>query len=778
MNTRTCITLGLLLAVLLTGAVTVFAVDAQGLRASMGPEGLTSLVYQGSEFLVKRPAQFSATFVTPDGKEQKAGDGADAVKTVNGGVITRTYPAMTIVTALALEKDILHMTVTFRNTGANSCTQVTFQPFTLQFPRRPDGGRWKWGYQNATTNTGMPGIVEAASSAWKVLACVDDIERPITFGFDGNYGNSTLNPVLIQTMKSEPLKPGEERTYHFSLRFAPGGADTFALARDLYDKFAKVYPYKLKWTDRRPIGELMLCNSATHFATNPRGWFNDPKLDVTTEEGRKDFHDRLMKSADTCIGIMKEVNAQGMIFWDLEGEEMPHAITYLGDPRILPKAAPEMDACADEFFQKFRAAGLKVGVCIRPSRIIANDNGGWAHLQTDDAVAEMSDKIAYAKKRWGCTIFYMDTNVRWEKGMWSGDSQLLPASDLYELTRRHPDVLIFPEFGTFGYWSCTMPYGELRGGNTGTSDLLRAVYPSAGSTITIADGDYFGNYDALLAQAVHGDIQLYRTWFGDSVNLYVKYLYREAGYLRAAAARQTQRSMTLELALQQADPQVRYTALLEVKPGDKKAAALLVQAVATERDWVVQRKMITLLGASADQAAVPVLATFVRDNALNQDYFAAAALGQLGPLATSTLAPLAADKDPRIVARALQALSAYTDEKALPAILPLVDNSNAQVHLQAIRALGAYHTDAVVEKLIAQLQSDDPNTLLAACAALGRVKDRRALTPLVETIERAAGKLRNNTVRAAAGDALEAITDKQFGPYEQNWRRVLDSGQL
>jgi HEAT repeat protein len=161
------------------------------------------------------------------------------------------------------------------------------------------------------------------------------------------------------------------------------------------------------------------------------------------------------------------------------------------------------------------------------------------------------------------------------------------------------------------------------------------------------------------------------------------------------------------------------------------------------------------------------------------DNFAAQALGQLGSVSTATLLPLVTDKDARISQRALLALTSYADEQALPTIITLADSTDARVRLQAIRALGAYHTDAVVEKLLTLLSSDDPAQLIATCNALGRTKDRRAIAALVQTIERSVVKpISDNNVRSAAGDALEAITGKQFGPFEQNWRRAFDAGTL
>jgi len=61
----------------------------------------------------------------------------------------------------------------------------------------------------------------------------------------------------------------------------------------------------------------------------------------------------------TCIGVMKDAGAQGMIFWDVEGDEMPHAITYLwrsAHTAPVPPARNGWRAPMNSFAQ-FRAAG-------------------------------------------------------------------------------------------------------------------------------------------------------------------------------------------------------------------------------------------------------------------------------------------------------------------------------------------------------------------------------------------------------------------------------------
>ncbi len=64
----------------------------------------------------------------------------------------------------------------------------------------------------------------------------------------------------------------------------------------------------------------------------------------------------------------RPVQPQGIIIWDLEGQEFIQPTTYVGDPRVLSQGyAPEMDATADQLFAVFRNAGLKVGITLRPN---------------------------------------------------------------------------------------------------------------------------------------------------------------------------------------------------------------------------------------------------------------------------------------------------------------------------------------------------------------------------------------------------------------------------
>jgi hypothetical protein len=288
------------------------------------------------------------------------------------------------------------------------------------------------------------------------------------------------------------IAPGESDRFHLSLSFVPPGTEESQICPELLSHVAKDRPLKLNWPDRRPIGTLFLANSYQNWPTNPRGWiFGKGKAnDVTTEEGVKEFGDALLAYADRSVAILKEMDAQGVIVWDLEGGEHYHPVTYIGDPRSLKQLAPEMDRFADAFFKKFRDAGIKTGITIRPTRIVPHPTkpGKWTHAEVSDPAEEMSEKIAYAKKRWGCTIFYLDSNVfnaDWitpeQKAEMKNVPFLLPVAMMEELHRRHPDVLIIPEWATPREFNVTAPYASPNLGQRGTLPLVRSIYPQSQS---------------------------------------------------------------------------------------------------------------------------------------------------------------------------------------------------------------------------------------------------------------------------------------------------------
>ncbi|MCS7180010.1 MAG: hypothetical protein NZ891_01485, partial [bacterium] len=344
------------------------------------------------------------------------------------------------------------------------------------------------------------------------------------------------------------------------IRFADINSDTDIIVSDIYQKFRDYWKPHLNWEDRRPIGSIFVASGweGHKSATNPRGYFSDKTIDVFSPEGKERFKKIAIEHAKRCVNVLKSINAQGMIVWNIEGEENPHPITYVGDPRMLKILGPEMDEIADEFFKIFRDAGLRTGVCIRPTQVYFDQNDKkWKHgtgshgpmrnpLNDDFSeiwpkdlpwwqffpiVERLSRKIEYAKKRWGCTLFYMDTN-----GIFAPIGEkvsqfewILLWTEVYkELRNRHPDVLIIPEFPKGpASWSQIAPYAELRGGIVSTPSYIRKLFPNAFSVINVADGPIDKRRDEVVKAVKEGDILLTHGWWMPKFTEEVGKIYKE-----------------------------------------------------------------------------------------------------------------------------------------------------------------------------------------------------------------------------------------------------------
>ncbi len=748
-----------------------------------GEKGLVSLKVNGNELL-----QSSSITVWVNGKGLKDG----SLKSNGVNSVDLTWPELKA--RVAYEGSATHVayTFSFENTGDEAIKRIEVQPFMIRFPKRPRGPNWFWGYSQRAEE-GAPAVIAGDWGDAKLAVCgyegSTDSAPSVAIQMKGPNSPSTTYPVTYRLSFPTPIEPGDTGTLKGSLRVAPSGTPTTEMAADVYEAFAARFPFVLDWPDRRPIGVIFLANSGQNWPTNPRGWFNDPKVDVTTPEGLADFRKRMMELADRSIGIMKDLDAQGMLFWDVEGGEMPHAITYLGDPRALPEHAPEMDAVADEFFKRFTDAGFKTGVTIRPSKIIARPSTGKpAHQQVDDPIADMSDKIRYARKRWGSTIFYMDTNVTWPidtrpldedltRGMWQGNASLISTEDMVDLAQRHPDTLIFPEFPRFGYYSAVGIYGETKtGGRLRTPDDVRAVYPDAMTVWKLGDVDFQVEWDGLLQAAMEGDVHVFRAWFGDWANAFVKRLQEEKAYRTRLSEVNPTGSLAEQLA--DDDPLVRYAAVSSLMNPTADQGRVVLTALEKEKDWVLRRHLILALGNSGSKEAIPVLNKIARNSKDRLDYAAMLSLGKLGGEGTEVLVELAKNQGWRTRQYALRALRLNADPVATPLLVDIAEGENAGDSVLAIRALETRHTPGLEARMIQQLDSDHPSRLKAAAQLLGHYRSRAAVEQLVKLIERSVTSLRNNHVRVAAGKALEEITGKRYGPYERSWKQALEAGKL
>ncbi len=264
-----------------------------------------------------------------------------------------------------------------------------------------------------------------------------------------------------------------------------------------------VLPIKVHWPDRRPIGTLFLASDYHSSAKNPRGWFNDPNLDVTGTNGLQRFRTALLDYTDRSIAILKRTGAQGVIVWDVEGEQFPHKTTFIGDPRELGHLAPEMAAVADEFLGRLRGAGLRVGLTIRPQQLVF-DTGQPRQTQVINTKQLLLEKIDYARKRWGATMFYIDSNggIRRPDELWQ----------LRQVAKLRPDILLIPEHHYLPYRAFSAPYLSLRKGDSPkTANWARRLFPGSFQVLDISNAPR--DWAIIATARSQGDVLLFPAWF-------------------------------------------------------------------------------------------------------------------------------------------------------------------------------------------------------------------------------------------------------------------------
>jgi hypothetical protein len=494
--------------------------------------GLSSLKLGDTQLLVS--AQPRLTRLSPD-PGNKAFDAQSDQYDARTHKRTLVYSWGKIVVIYKPAKDRIDFDCTISNDSAAPIKELRLGLVQIQFPSTPAGYDWEHRYGIWDQSPDDLPVLMADWGSARLALCNEKSDSFVKFGFDpiqtGPY-------AITLWLDDRPIPAGSALSATLSARFggagSPSGASAWSIAGDVLAKFAARYPSELNWSDRRPIGSAFLATSVAGYKNNPRGWFMDRDLDTTTPAGREAFHAELMKYTDQVIAHCKLMNAQGVIVWDVEGQEMPHATSYLADPRMLSKVAPEMDSIADEFFKKLTDAGLRTGLTIRPTRVEPLPDGkpGWTQVEVPNPVAEMDAKMTYATKRWGCSIYYCDSNVNFVRDPNAKilNDPAMPASDFQALARLHKQCLLIPEHKNARYFAYTAPYYELRLGFTGTAPEIKATYPHAFSVIRVVDGpDLVGTVaDQMISAIQGGDILLFRPWWDDPTTAQIKALYNRA----------------------------------------------------------------------------------------------------------------------------------------------------------------------------------------------------------------------------------------------------------
>jgi len=511
----------------------------RGLNFSVGAHGLDSLSFNGQSLLVSPESgelqpQKSVFRVVLDALLPRSSS-PSATPNKKTDAVDLSYPWGRISCAYGKQDDRLTMRLEVSNTSSEPLGEFSLRLMELNFPRVPEGGTleagmfgygfkgpewpldlWLLSIPSVADPLYSVPIIRADIGTGALNFCSDDLECSV----------GTRYPLVITC---RDVKPGTTKVFNVSLRFGPADAGVQDLSGDVLELYAGKYPFQVDWKDRRPIGAIFLAGPQINLASNPRRWtMNFGEIDITNDKGKAAFRAALLKVADNSVQVLKDIGAQGMITWDPEGEEFI-GDCYYGDPRLVPTLAPEMEfkndgakSAIDEYFERFRAAGLKVGVCVRPQQIAMVD-GKPVHQAAEDehAVQILRERIAYAKQRWGCTLFYVDSTTT--AYTWINPDVFKAVADAY------PDVLLIPENESMRYFAYSAPLNSyVHHKITSTPVGARLVYPKAFSVLMAPEGDRPEDHDALVSAVRRGDILLFNGWYMSNEAGKIKKLYQEA----------------------------------------------------------------------------------------------------------------------------------------------------------------------------------------------------------------------------------------------------------
>jgi hypothetical protein len=512
---------------------------AQNVSVAVNGTGLSALTWNGTSFLGDGRFKLNGVLLQSGTNPAIAGD-LTATTQMNSSnqTLTSTYSWGTVSVVYTTSGNKLTLTITTTNTSASTITGLFFEPLDLQFPAAV--AEFDGVDPMLQSNITGPSLLSMSYGSGVIVLANEDVVQPLSIGFPWalNKPANSLFPLRVNTNHdsmyptfypfiNRPIAPGGSDQYQISLRFGPPGSTTATLGGDINARFENTFPQQLAWPDHRAAGALFLSTAAAGWPKNPRGWFQDPTVDVTTPAGVAAFQQRVLAYAANSVSILKSMNAQGMITWDIEGQQFPADTSYACDPTQLALLAPEMQPVADAYFKTFTDAGLKVGVCVRPQILqVAPDLSSASQVDAADPASVLIAKIQYANTRWGATLFYIDSN--------GGPNDPMDPGIFAQVAQAMPNVVLIPEHSNLKYYAWTAPYVDLQQTNQGTPASVKAIYPNAFSFIYTADGAISQDFATLTANVTKGDVLMYRSWFDDEPgNSLVRQIYQTAGVYTA-----------------------------------------------------------------------------------------------------------------------------------------------------------------------------------------------------------------------------------------------------
>ena len=523
------------LADLTKTATSLIDVHANGIFFTTNANGLASMDFLGTNYnyVYTSEGLLTLVYLQPPGgaitQYTPTCSGTFTTTTVTKNCTANGDSFTTTVTYSVTSYGTIQAQIVFTNNAvSDTVTTALFSTFGVTFPQ-----------YNASSST--LGLSESSP-----LSVVNFVTGRFAIWDNTPGPNVAFNQPLGYTYicKNQPellnVGPGQTATATFSLRFTTNlTEDNYTLAPEAYQDYEAAYPYLVNWPDRRPIMQWFMSDYGHQSATNPRGYFNQPTLNVSNISS---FQSTALAQAQAILTSMqaRPVQPQGIVLWDVEGQEFIQPTSYIGDPRVLapcPVASgpcgysAEMNAAADQIFALFKNAGYKVGVTLRPDylqwgpaaslpatcnfntdnnfkdyyievdqpflqkfygcyaanawSLVPAGNGSQTIYQTtqvQQVINLMLAKVAYARARWGTTLYYVDSTV------WDGGATMT-ASIFRALQQAYPDSLFMPEESYIGTMAVAMPFAAYNGSLNSlfAPETWRWAYPNAAQVTNLSN---------------------------------------------------------------------------------------------------------------------------------------------------------------------------------------------------------------------------------------------------------------------------------------------------
>jgi hypothetical protein len=539
-----------------------------GVSYTIGPEGPTSLTYNGTDYTWPIGFVTYEFWTAPQQAEsttQVASNRVNAVIGTNPASVTETYqtdpahPWELRFEYRGAGTNTLQIDIYATNRSTSDVLRPIFTPLSWHFPQPISTSGADIAYSWLLHNQLPIGFQQSGtqSVAWWHTPSNSNIQAYTVHSLDGESYKVDFQTMLTNgpVTYREQVQPGQQSHWTLYFRFGDLFQTPLTLAPEAIANYQTAFPYIVPLKDRRPIGRVMVTNPNTNrsncTAQNPRCYSLNFSNVLGDPAG---FQAAALAFANHTVSTLNSMTnrPQGVIIWDLEGQEFLQSFSYVGDPAHLPQLAPEMDAIADQFIAAFTTAGYKVGLTLRPQKILFgttlpasctyNSNANlrdvfvntpgtpmyrgyicdspntWVQegqakpgVQTDpisyqDLYNTLSQKIQYAQSRWGTTLFYVDSNG------WSSDGKIMTPQIWRDLVTEFPNVTFFPEHRSYGYYGAASAYnGDQPLQVWETEPVPEAMWQGLPVTLTVTQ-DFGANQGTVIDGIRKGDMLLFDSW--------------------------------------------------------------------------------------------------------------------------------------------------------------------------------------------------------------------------------------------------------------------------